>query len=165
MGISHIRDSDFLYNHHLNGVTSLDTLEGKHKYKRITNTLSVNVKSYHVDNLRYNNNKITTDCKATEQTLTFCGVGTHHQNAVAKSRVKYLYYGDRTVLLHAKLKWPEIISINVWPYTTQTFIDRHNKLSVDDKGTSSSKKKPIPTIFRYLQIPTLGDVLYLSLTN
>ena len=129
MGISHIRDSEFLYNHHLNGVTSLDTLEGKHKYKRITNTLSVNVKSYHADNLRFNNKKITTDCKATEQSLTFFGVETHHQNAVAKSRV-----------LHAKLKWPEIISINVWLYTTQTIIDRHNKLSVDDKGKSSSKK-------------------------
>ena len=72
--------------------------------------------------------------------MTFCGTGAHHQNAVAESKIKTVCYGARTVLLHAKRKWPTVIATALWPYAMQSIIDRHNALLLDDNGRSPLEK-------------------------
>ena len=74
------------------------------------------LKSYHVDNLRFNDNNFKASCINANQQITYCGVGAHHQNAVAESKVKELSNGARTVLLHAKCKWLSVITTILWPF-------------------------------------------------
>ena len=80
------------------------------------------------------------DCVTANQKITFCGVGAHHQNAVAESKIKELSYGARTVLLHAKRKWPNVISTILWPFALQSIVERHNRLHLDKNGKSPIEK-------------------------
>ena len=79
--------SDFIYNHLINGTSSLETLASKIAYERVANTYGVKIKAYHADNLRFNDNFFSDHCNSAGQKLTFYGVGAHHQNAVAESNV------------------------------------------------------------------------------
>ena len=108
--------SDFIYSHLIQGTTSADTLNSKHGYEREAAAHGVKVKSYHADNLRFNDNNFKGSCIKANQQITYCGVGAHHQNAVVESKVKELSYGARTVLLHAKRKWPSVITTILWPF-------------------------------------------------
>ena len=93
--------SDFIYSHLIQGTTSADTLNSKHGYEREAAAHGVKVKSYHADNLRFNDNNFKGSCIKANQQITYCGVGAHHQKAVVESKVKELSYCARTVLLHA----------------------------------------------------------------
>ena len=132
--------SDFLYNHLICGTTSEATLQSKHAYEQLARTHGVQIRSYHADNLRFNDVRFRTDCNKMGQHLTYCGVGAHHQNAVVESKIKEVCYGGRTILLHAKRKWPDVISTALWPFAVQSIVDRHNKLSLDPKGRSPLEK-------------------------
>ena len=132
--------SDFLYNHLITGTTSQATLESKQAYERLAAAHGVHVESYHADNLRFNDNNFKGDCIKNGQTISYCGVGAHHQNAVAESKIKTVCYGARTILLHAKRKWPEVIKTILWPYAMQSIVERHNRLSLDANGRSPLEK-------------------------
>jgi hypothetical protein len=62
------------------------------------------------------------------QSITFCGVGGHHQNGIAERKIKELTLGARTLLLHAKRKLPEYISTILWPFALKCTEDRLNNL-------------------------------------
>ena len=132
--------SDFVYNHLITGTTSIATLESKQAYERVAASYGVSIKAYHADNLRFNDNNFKGDCIKGGQTLTHCGVGAHHQNAIAESKIKLMCYGARTVLLHAKRKWPTVIATALWPYAMQSIVERHNRLSLDINGRSPLEK-------------------------
>ena len=132
--------SDFLYNHLITGTTSQATLEAKQAYERVAAAHGVRIKSYHADNLRFNDNNFKGDCIKHGQTVSYCGMGAHHQNAVAESKIKTVSYGARTILLHAKRKWPAVIATALWPFAMQSIIERHNRLSLDSKGRSPIEK-------------------------
>ena len=108
--------SDFLFNHLITGTTSLATLESKQAYERVAASYGVKIKSYHADNLRFNDSNFRGDCIRGGQTLTHCGDGAHHQNTIAECKIKLVCHGGRTVLLHAKRKWPGVICTALWPY-------------------------------------------------
>lgn len=85
--------SDFMYNHLITGMTSIATLESKQAYKRAAAAHGVKVKSYYVDNLRFNENNFKGSCISANQQLAYCGVRAHHQNAVVQSKIKEVRYG------------------------------------------------------------------------
>ena len=132
--------SDFMYNHLITGTTSLATLESKLAYERVAAAHGVTIKAYHADNLRFNDNNFKGSCISAGQQLSYCGVGAHHQNAVVESKIKEVSYGGRTILLHAKRKWPEVISTVLWPYAVQAIVERHNILALDVDGRSPLEK-------------------------
>ena len=72
--------------------------------------------------------------------MSYCGAGAHHQNAVVESRIKQVCHGGRTILLHAKRKWPDVISTILWPYAIQEIIKQHIRLTLDDNGKSPLEK-------------------------
>ena len=151
--------SDFIFNHLITGTTSAQTIASKHAYERIAQQHQVKIKAYHADNLRFNDNTFRGDCINSKQRLTFCGVGAHHQNAVADSKVKLVCHGARTILLHAKRKWPQVISHVLWPFAMQVIVERHNRLSLDQHGRSPLEKfsviedEPLPTTFHTFGYP------------
>jgi hypothetical protein len=50
-----------------------------------------------------------------EQGLSLSGVGAHHQNAVAERSIGIVFSLARTMILHAKLRWPKAVSPKLWP--------------------------------------------------
>ena len=128
--------TDYIFNHLIRGTSSQETFESKMAYERHAHTHGVTIEAYHADNSRFNDAKFAGSCRDAGQQLTFCGVGAHHQNALAESKIKEICYGGRTVLLHAKRKWPSVISTILWPFAVQSIVDRHNRLSLDENGKS-----------------------------
>ena len=128
--------TDFVYGHPICSTSSQDTLDAKHAYERVAREHGVKVRGYHADNLRFNDSRFTGDCIRAGQRLSFCGVGTHHQNGVVERRIKDLSNGARTVLLHAQRKWPKVIKPILWPYVLLSIIERYNRLSLDKNGRS-----------------------------
>jgi hypothetical protein len=68
------------------------------------------------------------DCHLSNQVITFCGVGSHHQNGIAKCKIKELTLGAWTLLLHAKRMLPEYILAILWPFALKCAKDRLNNL-------------------------------------
>ena len=74
-------------------------------------------------------------------------------------KIKEICYGARTVLLHAKRKWPDVITTVLWPYAMQATVERHNRLSLDENGLSPIEKisdndeEIVPTDFHTFGCP------------
>ena len=50
------------------------------------------------------------------QTILYCEVNVHFQNGIVEKRIRDLQETARTMLIHAKIRWPEAFNINLWPY-------------------------------------------------
>ena len=71
------------------------------------------------------------------QTITLCAVGGHHQNGIVEINIKELTLIARTLLLHAIHHWPEYTSTTMWPFSIKESAFRLNKLSIQTDGRSN----------------------------
>ena len=54
------------------------------------------------------------DIHQAHQTITFCGIGAHHQNGIAKCCICDITESACTSLLHAAHQWPKTTTANLW---------------------------------------------------
>ena len=98
--------------------SAAETLAAKYAFERyalLHNVLTV--KRYHGDNGRFSDNAFRKDCHKQGQHLTFCGVNAHFQNGIVERRIRDLQDRARTMIVHAKHRWPaNAITSNLWPY-------------------------------------------------
>jgi hypothetical protein len=120
--------SDHVYVYLMRDLTLDETLLAKEAYERFLHSNGVSAQSYHADNGRFADKGFQDDCKRNNQTITFCGVGAHHQNGIAERKIKDITLGGRTLLLHAKRMLPEYISTILWPFAIKCYEDRMNNL-------------------------------------
>ena len=102
----------------------------------------VQVGGYHADNGRFADKGFVDACHVNNQSLTFCAVGTHHQNGIAERKIKDITLGGRNLLLHAQRMLPEYISTILWPFAIKCYANRMNTLVVRADG-----RTPLQTLF------------------
>ena len=120
--------SDHVYVYLMRDLTLDETLLTKAAYERFLHSIGASAHAYHADNGRFADKGFQDDCKQNNQTITFCGVGAHHQNGIAERKIKDITLGGRTLLLHAKRMLPEYISTILWPFAIKCYEDRMNNL-------------------------------------
>jgi hypothetical protein len=120
--------------------TQESTLEAKAGYERHANTYGITVDSYRADNGRFAEEDFRNEVKRCLQTISFCGVGAHHQNGLVERVIKDLTLTTRTLLLHAKRHWPEMITTMLWPMALKAAEERLNILSLDMDGQTPLSK-------------------------
>ncbi|KAI2514132.1 hypothetical protein MHU86_25 [Fragilaria crotonensis] len=126
---------------HLQKSTNADeTLEAKLAFERYASKFNVKIKSYQADNGRFAENKFMAAIKEAGQTITFCGVNAHFQNAVAERRIRTLQDQARTMLIHAQHRWPKAIDAHLWPYALRVANEVHN-------STASSGREDLKSPF------------------
>ncbi len=108
--------SGSFYTHLQKSTNADEFLEAKLAFERYASKFKVQVKSYQADNGRFAENKFMAAVKEAGQTITFCGVNAHFQNAVAERRIRTLQDQARTMLIHAQHRWPKAIDAHLWPY-------------------------------------------------
>jgi len=118
--------SNHVYVYLMKDLTLSKTILAKHAYERFLALLGIESKAYHADNGRFAGKGFRDDCTSSNQTITFCGVGSHHQNGIAERKIKDIILGGRTFLLHAKRMFPEYISTILWPFAVKCYKDRLN---------------------------------------
>ena len=96
--------------------TAEETSEGKEAFERYALDRGVTNQAYHADNGIFRANKWVADCVRKGQPLTFAGVNAHHQNGLAERRIREIQELARTMLIHAAIRWPKCVTINLWPY-------------------------------------------------
>ena len=74
------------------------------------------------------------------QTISFCGVGAHHQNGIVEGKNKILTQGARTLLLHGMRMWPLMITTMFWPFAIKAMAERMNKLHILSDGSTPESK-------------------------
>ena len=127
--------SSYIYVHLCQGTTAMETREAKLAYERHCRRFDVDVLSYHGDNGRFAEKTFKNSCEEMNQSISFCGVGAHHQNGIAESAIKHLTLTARTLLLHAQTLWPEAIITMLWPYALKAASKQMNTIDLlrDDK--------------------------------
>jgi hypothetical protein len=86
------------------------------------------------------------------QTITFSGVGAHHQNGVAERRIRDLQDSARAILLQAYRLWPDAINVHLWPYALRNAADIRNPTTNDKR-----KKTPSAAFSQAERQPKLKD--------
>ena len=132
--------SDFTYVHLMQDTTAVATLEAKNAYEHLIGTFGSKVLAYHADNGRFAENAYVTDVKDKGQNITFCGVGSHHQNGIAERRIRSLGEDARTMLAHGEHLWPEVVNKTLWPFSYKAAARSRNKFNLDDDGHSPEEK-------------------------
>ncbi|KAI2493485.1 hypothetical protein MHU86_21066 [Fragilaria crotonensis] len=141
---------------HLQKSTNADeTLEAKLAFERYASKFKVQVKSYQADNGRFAENKFMAAVKEAGQTITFCGVNAHFQNAVAERRIRTLQDQARTMLIHAQHRWPKAIDAHLWPYALRVANEVHNSTPTIGR---EDHKSPFELFARSEVTPNLNHI-------
>ncbi len=103
-----------------------EMLLAKHAYEKFLASLGIDSKVYHADNGRFADKGFWDDCTLSNQTITFCCVGSHHQNGIVEQKIKDITLSRHTLLLHAKRMLLEYISTILWPFAIKCYEDQMN---------------------------------------
>ena len=78
-----------------------ETITAKLSYESDLRKHGKEVRHYHADNGTYTVARCKEEIENKKQTLTFCGIGSHHQNGKAENRIKIICNPARSMLTHA----------------------------------------------------------------
>jgi len=107
--------SDFSYIYHHTSLNSAQTVQAKQAFEAEAKRHGVTIKHYCADNGIFRTKPFEQDIEKKGQTLTFAGVGAHHQNGIAEKRIGDLQRKATTLLFHAQRRWPDAINTHLWP--------------------------------------------------
>jgi hypothetical protein len=93
-----------------------EALSAKHSFELHASQHNRYVKCYHTDNGIFSSKEFRAHCTQQKQHFRYCGVNAHHQNGIAERNIRSITERARTMLIHAMIKWPDIISENLWPF-------------------------------------------------
>ena len=125
------------YVHLQRTLSSNDTLEAKQAFEAYARSMGIRIQHYHTDNGRFADNAFLQAVQQEGQTISYCGVNAHFQNGVAEKRIRDLQDEARRQLHHAKARWPEAVTVNLWPYALRNA--NHLKNTLPDKPNGTCK--------------------------
>ena len=102
-------------------------------------SFGIRVKKFHTDNGIFAEEGFKSDVSDNNQTISYCGVGAHFQNGLAKAAIKQLTEKVRTILIHVKYQWPEVIQPCLWPFMLKQAEFNMNNLRLSKSGKSHAK--------------------------
>ncbi len=118
--------SDYVYVALMRDLSLDETLLAKSSFEWHANDGGVSINSYQVDSSCFADAGFQKALKDTNQKITYCAVGAHHQNRIITWRIKELTLISRTLLLHAKQHWPDYITTMLWPFALKEAAFRLN---------------------------------------
>jgi hypothetical protein len=95
-----------------------ETVNAKKAFEAYAALQGVSIRHYHAGNGRFAETKWLEAVKAhrPKQTISFCGVGAHNQNGIAKKKIRDLQENVRMMMLHTLLCWRRTHTVSLWPY-------------------------------------------------
>ena len=79
-------------------------------------TFGIRVKKFHTVNGIFAEEGFKSDVSDNNQTISYCGVGSHFQNGIAEAAIKQLTEKVRTTMIHTKHQFPEVMQPCLWPF-------------------------------------------------
>ena len=122
------------YVEHQISTSATETLEAKSNFEKLAADFNVQIKSYRADNGPFKSDLIRTYSQLKNQTITYSGVGVHRQNGVAERHIRTISEKAQSMLLHAIIRWPDIITFDLWPFAVSMAVDIHNNTPHKDNN-------------------------------
>ena len=119
--------SGFVFVEPVVNFTAGEAIRAKQRFEREMASMGVTVLSFHTDNGVFTSAAFQDELSKLGQGLSLSGVGAHHQNAMAERSIGVVFSLARTMMLHAKLRWPKAVSPKLWPMVVKhaEFIVNH----------------------------------------
>ena len=134
--------SGLSYTHMQTSCDNEQTIEAKHAYERFATIHGVKLKRFHADNGIFAENAFReVIAESPGQSITYCGVGAHHQNGLVERHIGNLTFGGRAGLLHAQRRWPQAIGTILWPFAWKVHERKYNHFNLDNDGRSPAMNK------------------------
>ena len=95
--------------------TAGEAVRAKRAFESEMHSMGVTVVNYHSDNGVFTAAEFQDELIKLSQDIKLSGVGAHHQNAVAERMIGVVVSMARTMMLHAKMRWPKAIGTKLWP--------------------------------------------------
>jgi hypothetical protein len=108
----------------------------KQAFKRFAADHRVHIKYYHANNGQFSDNAFKQHCNQQNQTITYFSVNTHFQNGIAERAIRDITKLARTIMLHAKARWPSAVHLSLWPYAVRTAVYTYKTVPVLLDGRS-----------------------------
>jgi hypothetical protein len=121
-----------------------ETVNAKKAFEAYSAQFRVSIRHYHADNGQFAENLWIKAVQehGPQQTMSFCGVGAHHQNGVAEKKIRDLQEAARTMMLHAAIPWPMAHSVSLWSYAIRVAVDIMNSTPREDGKCRRCKNSP-----------------------
>ena len=113
--------STLIYINHQSSSCTSDTLASKHKFEAFADLCAVDILGYRADNHIFNTDLFIKDCEDLRQSIDFCGVGAHHQNA-AERAIQQVVSWARIMVIDAAIHWPDEIDLDLWPNQNKVLV-------------------------------------------
>jgi len=112
--VDHFSDMSFV--HLVKDMTVESTIKAREAFVRFCGQHGVKLSHMHADNGRFADATFVASVQQDGHTITFAGVGAHHQNGRAEKRIRDLQDMARTMMVFAQEKWPSQHHPSLWPY-------------------------------------------------
>ena len=122
--------------------TATEALRAKREFEREMESMGVTVVKYHTDNGVFTAREYQDKLAELHQDMTLSGTGAHHQNAVAERAIGTIANMARTMMLHAKVRWPKHITPELWPMAMEYAAVVYNS------GPKSNNVAPVDLLLR-----------------
>jgi len=94
---------------------SSETVKSKLGFERDAYESGVVISSYHTDNGIFTSKEFMEVVLRQDQKVRFSGVGAAHQNRIAERAIRTIVTMARTMLLHAAMHAPDLVTKELWP--------------------------------------------------
>jgi hypothetical protein len=118
--------SRFLHFTAHNSTGCKEVLQAKYSFEFLASQHNRTIKCYHTDNGVFASKEFRASCTQQKQRIKFFGVNAHHQNGIVECHIRSVTEYACTMLIHAMISWPEIITKQLWPCALQLAVDFHN---------------------------------------
>ena len=100
---------------HQVSLNAADTIKSKLMFEREGFNSGVVIQNYHTDNGVFTSTAFMEHLISTKQDIRFSSSGAAHQNGVAEQAIQTVVNMARTMMLHAELHAPELVTADLWP--------------------------------------------------
>ena len=128
--------SGFVYVSHQSAINALQTIKAKQLFEREARSCGVVINTYRGDNGIFRSQEFRSELESRFQTISFSGVGAHHQNGVAERAIRTIVESARTMMLHALLHWPDEVDMSLWPFAMDYAVYLYNRMPNKDTGVA-----------------------------
>ena len=121
------------------GQTLIESIKAKAAYEQMVATFGIRVKKLQTGNGIFAEEDFKSDVSDNNYTIIYYRFGAHSQNGIAEAAIKQLTEKARTMLIHTKHLWPEVIQPCLWPLALKQAEFNLDKLRLGKSGKSCAK--------------------------
>ena len=142
---------------HQVSLNAADTIKSKLMFEREGFNSGVVVQNYHTDNGVFTSTAFMEQLISAKQDIRFSGSGAAHQNGVAERSIQTVVNMARTMMLHAALHAPDLVTAELWPMALDHAVWIYNRIPRFGTGKCDGAT-PLELWSRSMHVPT-RDIL------